>query len=259
MDFAELSGVFILGCSVGLVSSVLGLGGGFLIVPLLPLLTEVTQKEAVATSLLTILFVVANNTVAFHRRGLIDWSVARRFGLMSAVGSSLSALVAGLLSDWWLKLVMFCVFVAFSVKIFLALMKNNKSKTGTTWSAPGTFSQWLVAVFAGSLLGTTGLGLGLVMGPYFIRHNMMPAERISPTTNASMILTSLAGVLMFSYQGHLAPWPIFLCLIAGAFTSAWVGQRIQAKVTSQRRSQFLMGALILLSLRVLFDLIKTML
>lgn len=49
-----ISGLFIGGAAIGLVSGLFGVGGGFLIIPLLRYLSEITMAKAVATSLAVI-------------------------------------------------------------------------------------------------------------------------------------------------------------------------------------------------------------
>lgn len=64
----ELILLLSLGLVVGTFSALFGVGGGVLIVPLLPLAVNLSVRETIATSLFAIFLVVANNTLSFQRK-----------------------------------------------------------------------------------------------------------------------------------------------------------------------------------------------
>ena len=72
--------VLAIGLGIGLDFGFLGLGGGALIVPFLPIAAPMAQVEVIATSLFTILLVVVNNTISFHRKKLVSWKFALVMG-----------------------------------------------------------------------------------------------------------------------------------------------------------------------------------
>ncbi len=78
--------IVIAGTIVGLVTGFFGVGGGFVIVPVLVLAFRFSMAEAAATSLLII---VVNSCVALSTRltgEYLDWSVIAPFGLASLAG-----------------------------------------------------------------------------------------------------------------------------------------------------------------------------
>ncbi|WP_347159534.1 sulfite exporter TauE/SafE family protein [Pontibacter chitinilyticus] len=87
------------GAAVGLLSGLVGAGGGFLIIPALVLLTGLDMKVAVGTSL----FIIAVNSLLgfvgdiFHYR--IDWAFLVTFSLLSVagifIGTAFSARIQG--------------------------------------------------------------------------------------------------------------------------------------------------------------------
>ena len=79
--------LLLMGGLVGATSSLLGLGGGFMIVPLLPLITGIDHREAIATSLMTILFISSTNSYFFHKQSLVKWKLALALGSSTAIGS----------------------------------------------------------------------------------------------------------------------------------------------------------------------------
>ncbi len=88
------------GVTVGVLSSLLGLGGGVLLVPVLALGFGLDQHTAEGTSLAVIAPTALAGAVAHQRRGYTDWALGSWMGATGLVGGSLGASVAlGLAPD----------------------------------------------------------------------------------------------------------------------------------------------------------------
>ena len=74
----------------GVLSGLLGVGGGFVIVPVLTRYTNLSMRSVVATSLAVIALVSVGAVAGAARQGAVDWGVALPF----AVGA-VCALVVG--------------------------------------------------------------------------------------------------------------------------------------------------------------------
>jgi uncharacterized membrane protein YfcA len=82
----------LLGIGVGLGAAFSGLGGGFLMVPLL-IGVGFTPQRAVGTSFLAILVISASALVAHGRLANVDWRVGLLLGLGGIVGAQFGARV----------------------------------------------------------------------------------------------------------------------------------------------------------------------
>jgi uncharacterized membrane protein YfcA len=80
----------IAGMLVGVASAFSGLGGGFLMVPLL-VFTGYSAQRAVGTSLLAILMIATSALFAHHRFDHVDWRVGMALGLGGVLGAPLGA------------------------------------------------------------------------------------------------------------------------------------------------------------------------
>jgi uncharacterized protein len=74
------------GFGVGLLTGVIGIGGGFLIVPALVILGRVPMKAAVGTSLLVIAMNSASGYLGHHGREVVPWDFVVRFTAVAVVG-----------------------------------------------------------------------------------------------------------------------------------------------------------------------------
>jgi uncharacterized membrane protein YfcA len=71
---------------VGLITGIVGIGGGFLIVPALVLLGGVAMKQAVGTSLLVIAMNCASGFAGYLGRVNIPWTFVASFTAVAAIG-----------------------------------------------------------------------------------------------------------------------------------------------------------------------------
>ncbi len=105
--------VLALGLAVGLLSGLVGAGGGFLIVPALVLLGGLPMREAVGTSLFVIALQSFAGFAGHIRHVELDWTIANAATLASVVGTIVGTLLAAKVSTEllrrafaWLVLVM---------------------------------------------------------------------------------------------------------------------------------------------------------
>jgi uncharacterized membrane protein YfcA len=93
---ARLIAIFVVACGVGVMSGLLGVGGGMLLVPLLALLFRFDQHRAQGTSLFAL--VLPTGLLAFlnyARAGQVDW----RAGLLLMPGVFLGGMAGGRLAQ----------------------------------------------------------------------------------------------------------------------------------------------------------------
>lgn len=102
-DLPKVGHVAIHGIGVGVLTGMVGVGGGFLIVPALVLLSGLAMKEAVGTSL----FIVAVKSFAgfagYAGKVEMDYSLIGIFTLVAIVGSHLGSMVSKSISAEKLK------------------------------------------------------------------------------------------------------------------------------------------------------------
>ena len=114
---------------VGLVTGLVGVGGGFLIVPALVLLGRISMKQAVGTSLLVIAMNCASGFVGYAGRVDIPWRFVLGFTAVAVVGILVGAQLVKYVSQRVLK-------QAFSVFLIVMgtviLVQNRKAFLQTT-------------------------------------------------------------------------------------------------------------------------------
>jgi uncharacterized membrane protein YfcA len=110
------------GLLVGTLSGFFGVGGGFLVVPALLLVTQMDIRRAVATSLLVIALIGAAGVLASWWQGrVVDWSLAALFALGGLIGMGLGRLLASRLAGAVLQ----CLFAAAMAGVGVTMLSTQ--------------------------------------------------------------------------------------------------------------------------------------
>jgi uncharacterized membrane protein YfcA len=80
---------------LGLLTGLVGIGGGFLIVPALVLLAKVPMREAIGTSLLVIAMNSAAGFAGYLGAGHFDWRFLAMFATAAIIGALVGTVIAG--------------------------------------------------------------------------------------------------------------------------------------------------------------------
>jgi len=106
---------FVIGCATGLV----GAGGGFLITPALVYFTQISMRNAVATSL----FIISMNSIIGFLGDVqnidVDWIFLLKFTLLSIIGINIGIYLNKFLKDGQLKRIFGYFVLILSIIIFV--------------------------------------------------------------------------------------------------------------------------------------------
>ena len=107
----------VVGLIVGILSSVIGLGGGFMVVPLLIYLGR-DAKLAVGTTFVFILLVAISSLIAHYRLGNVDFKPGLVLALGGILGAQIGPLVLQHVSDQNFKKIFSVLMVITAVWMF---------------------------------------------------------------------------------------------------------------------------------------------
>lgn len=254
----EFLAVLLLGGFVGAVSAFLGIGGGALIVPILPMFVDLSQQQVIATSLATILLVVANNTYHFQQQRIIHWQVVLIMGPMTAFTSFFAGRWALGTSEVLLKTIMAAVLFLMAAKTLFIKLKPALETSKLYAKLKIMLAFW--GLVAGAISGVTGIGSGTIFGAVLLGYRVMPNSFLSPTSNAIMVFTTLSATVAYSgdFSNLGSSWQFgsvqldyVLILFVAAMLSSWVARRYQTHISAQLRKRVLGSILLILSVKVL--------
>lgn len=152
------------GAVSGLSAGLFGVGGGFVIVPMLFWLLESSgvhpdfaMTTAVATSLACIIVTSARACLAHNKNQAVDWDLLRAWGPGLCVGACVGAWFATDIEASQLKRIFACFVLIMSIKFFFPVWLSSKR-----WfeSPPMGVLGAMVASFIGGISSLLGIGGG---------------------------------------------------------------------------------------------------
>ena len=235
-----------LGFAAGILGSMIGLGGGVFVVPVLTFL-GFSPTAAASNSLFAALSNAIASTISYSKQKRIEYSIGWNLGLLSIPGTILGAIISTDAAPHIFKILFGLVLVASAVYIFL----RGRIKSGNTKLSPLMIVFAVGAsFFAGIISSFFGIGGGIIFVPLMVVGMGMAMKRAAPTSQMILLFASLSGVITHSLLGH----PDFLqagFLAIGSFIGGLVGARLSIQI-KERNLQILVSVVLLIAAAKLF-------
>ncbi|MCI0440792.1 MAG: sulfite exporter TauE/SafE family protein [Chloroflexi bacterium] len=261
------------GFFAGTYGSLIGAGGGFLLVPLLLLLfPDVGLGTIAATSLMAVLFTGLSGTWAYARLRRIDYKMGITLALATLPGAVLGvylvphlprALFQGVFGAL-LILVALYTFVRHqsrarraAIPVAHAYSHTLVDSQGMVYSYPmrRTFGS-SVCFGTGFLSSILGIGGGLLQVPLFVYALGTPIQVATATSQFIVTSTAFTGTLTHFFAGNLSMelWNM-LALTLGVVAGAQVGARLSSRIGGKRLAQLLALGLAVVGARLLMGVL----
>ena len=235
-----------LGFAAGILGSMIGLGGGVIVVPILTFL-GFSPTAAASNSLFAALSNAVASTISYSKQKRIEYAIGWKLGLLSVPGTVLGAMISTDAAPHVFKVLFGLVLVASAVYIFL----RSRIKSGDAKLSPFMIVFAVGAsFFAGIISSFFGIGGGIVFVPLMVVGMGMAMKRAAPTSQMILLFASLSGVMTHSLLGH----PDFLqagFLAIGSFIGGLVGARLSIQI-KERNLQILVSVVLLIAAAKLF-------
>ena len=235
-----------LGFAAGMLGSMIGLGGGIIVVPVLTFL-GFPPTVAASNSLFAALSNAIASTVSYSKQKRIEFSLGLKLGLLSVPGTVLGAVISTDTAPEIFKILFGFVLIASAAYIFLRRKIESKEKT---LSKQMIIFAVGASFFAGIISSFFGIGGGIIFVPLMVVGMGMAMKRAAPTSQLILLFASLSGVIVHSVLGH----PDFLqagFLAIGSFIGGLIGARLSIDI-KERYLQILVSVVILIAAGKLF-------
>ena len=236
----------LLGFAAGVLGSMIGLGGGIVIVPILTFL-GFPPTVAASTSLFGALSNAVASVISYSRQKRIVYSLGLKLGLLSVPGTVLGALLSTDIAPNIFKILFGFVLIASAIYIFI---RKNIETSEKTFSIQMMIFAVGASFFAGLISAFFGIGGGIIFVPLMVVGLGMAMKKAAPTSQLILLFSSLSGVITHSILGH----PDFVqagLLALGAFVGGLVGARLSIDV-KERYLQIIVSVVILIAAGKLF-------
>lgn len=195
-----------LGVIAGLMSGLLGVGGGLLVVPGLaflffynPMIPDNLIMRLAASSSLAAMMITTGFALRAHAsHGVKFWPIFRLLFLGTVLGTISGALVASILPSGTLR-ILFGLFV-----LVMAIRTFIPEKNPPLRQFPGRWINTIAGFFVGMVSGTLGIGGSALVIPYLIHYNI-PMRTAIGVSAACGFTIAIVGTCAFIATGWQEP------------------------------------------------------
>jgi uncharacterized membrane protein YfcA len=258
-----------MGCGVGFLAGLFGVGGGIIMVPILIFSYEhlgvsssVLTHMAIGTSLFVIIFGSVMSAYQHRKQGNVDWRLALILGFSSAIAAFATSKFAAAINGRYLQ-VAFALFVLAAAIRMLTEGERSGQQRADLRRKPKMIGLVGVGFAAGVISALAGIGGGVFTIPMMYYLLNMPLKLVIGTSSTTIVITSVFSVTgyVLNGMGHtdLPSWSFGfvdlqrgIALAIGSIFLARVGAYVSFKTRPHRLRKMFAIFTILVSVYILF-------
>ncbi len=278
-----------LGLAVGLLSGLFGVGGGFLLTPLL-IMFGIPSTVAAATDSNQIVAASTSGTYAHWRVGNVDF----KMGLYLLVGGFLGGIVGVQAikilramgnADFVIKMTYVLMLGSVGSYMFVESLQSMRKKPTAAVetvkekkeSAVGAFLRSLplqtrfeksgvthsalvpivLGAFVGILAAIMGVGGGFLMVPVMVYMLRMPMHVVVGTSLFQILFTCIEVTFLQAYTNHNVDFLLAVLLLIGSTFGAQVGTALGRKLKGEQLKILLACIVLVVTVKIIFELTLT--
>jgi hypothetical protein len=258
-----------LGLLAGTYGTIVGAGGGFVIIPALLLIyPDKTPAVVTSISLAVVLFNAGSGSAAYARLRRIDYRTGVAFALATVPGAVAGALATHVVPRRAFDALFGVVLIAVSTYITLRPAPGEggggwrprantyRSLTDVEGNRYSYAFNWqtgvIISFFVGLMASFLGLGGGIIHVPVMVGVLGFPAHIAVATSHFILVFTALTATLVQVASGSLASdWPKVIPLAVGAVAGAQLGARLSQRLPEKAIVRLLAFALFTVGIRLM--------
>ena len=246
MDIAHTLILVVVGFAAGTLGSLVGLGGGILVIPVLAVYMGVSMHQAIGVSLMAVIATSTATSSVNVERGVTDIRLGMTLELATTVGAVAAAIIAAFVHRTTLAV----LFTGFLLYTGLSLIR--RAWQGRFMKAQATIPPYEIhnypaglaaACFAGGMSGLLGIGGGLVKVPVMYLFMGVPLRVATATSNFMIGVTASASAFIYWGRGDVT-LSLAAPIVVGVFGGSLTGARLAPKL----RVSYVLGLLIIVTL-----------
>jgi uncharacterized membrane protein YfcA len=225
------------GAAAGLFGSLLGLGGGVLIVPLLTLVFGLELREAVGVSLVSVIMTSSVAAGVYLERHVADLRLGMRLELFTALGALVGGSIAFLIEERLLALLFAGLLAYVAVSMLRARTAEEGAVAASDDALAGSVRNMPLglvgATGAGVVSALLGVGGGIIKVPLMHLGMGVPLRVSTATSNLMVGITGAGGAVIYLIHGEIDPYvagPTVIGVFLGASLGSRVAHRIDLRV-----------------------------
>jgi len=281
-----LPGIIGLGFAVGLLSGVFGVGGGFLMTPML-MMIGIPPTIAAATDSNQIVAACASGTYAHYRLGNVDVKIGLYLLLGGVIGGTAGVQIIKVLrhmgnADFFIKITYVVMLGLVGSYMFVESLQNLRTTARreyqpgrrkesvyarmirrlpfrTRFERSGIELSPIVPIFLGGFVGLLaaimGIGGGFIMVPMMVYLLRMPMHVVVGTNLFQEIFLCINVTIMQAYSNRTVDFLLALLMLLGSTIGAQVGARLGRRLKADQLKILLASIVLAVMIKILIDLL----
>lgn len=243
--------IFLASIAAGLLGSLVGLGGGVLIVPLLTIVFQLPIEFAIGASIISVIATSSGAAAAYVRDHLTNIRIGMFLEIATTIGAICGAFLAGVLAPNLLNIIFGIILLISAAPLVFKIgedtpqgVKNDRlanwlhlsssypdHKQGKDIAYQVTRTPWGLAMMyvAGLISGLLGIGSGTFKVIALDSFMRLPIKVSTTTSNFMIGVTAAASAGIYFSRGDIPPLiaaPVALGILIGAL----IGARLLANI-----------------------------
>jgi len=227
----------------GLLGSLTGLGGGFIVIPLLTLLLHVNIHYAIGASLVSVIATSSGAAAAYVREGITNIRIGMFLEIATTAGALVGAVLAMYIPASYIAILFGGILIFSAIN---SLAKKNlgvnkessklalKLKLNSTYPTPDgpveygvvkVAGGFVMMIFAGMISGLLGIGSGALKVIAMDGIMRIPFKVSTTTSNFMIGVTASASAVVYLQRGYINP-EIAMPVVIGVLLGALSGSKI---------------------------------
>jgi uncharacterized membrane protein YfcA len=252
MSVIELTIIILIGSYfAGLLGSLTGLGGGFIIIPLLTLVLHVDIHYAIGASLISVIATSSGSAAAYVKEGITNMRLGMFLEVATTAGAMAGAILAIYTPTHYIA-ILFGLILILSAVMSLYKKKDNvvkhKSYLGkklklnssypthdgdVAYSVTNVIGGFFMMLFAGLISGLLGIGSGALKVVAMDVVMRIPFKVSTTTSNFMIGVTAAASAVVYLQRGYIDPG-LSMPVVIGVLFGAMTGSKILVNSTSSK-------------------------
>lgn len=274
-----------LGGAVGLLSGIFGVGGGFLMTPLL-IMMGIPPTVAAASDSNQIVGASTSGTLAHFRLGNVDFRMGLLLLAGGVVGGTAGVQVIKVLrqlgnADFLINVtyvLMLGIIGGYMFVESIQSMRKSKEKAGPVTKKESVYARlvnslpWqmdfkrsgvrlsvlmpvVLGVMVGVLAAIMGVGGGFIMVPVMVYLLRMPMHVVVGTSLFQILFTCMNVTIMQAWENHTVDFVLALLLLIGSSFGAQAGAVVGKKLRGDQLKILLASLVLVVMVKMLYQLL----
>ncbi|MEN8908170.1 MAG: sulfite exporter TauE/SafE family protein [Clostridiales bacterium] len=243
-----------LGMAVGTVGTLVGVGGGFILLPILVILyPDISHENLAAVTMIVILANSISGVFACNKKGRINYKAGLLFSITAVPAAVIGSYFTSYIPLVFFKILLGIVMIIVSILLVTGKKKSDKNKIkkiNSKYILTGRISEpnkekvvWsydfrigmifsFIASFIASILG---IGGGVFHVPAMVKFMRFPIIAAAATSQFIIVFMSIASIFTHVVSGNFNQGiDLGIIISIGAVPGAFLGSKISSLINNNR-------------------------